>query len=401
MDPPRARRAASPVALLLLMAAGMSLSFSTWQALLNNFAVERAAFDGADIGLLQSVREIPGFLSFAVVFLLLVIREQALALVALLLLGVGTAVTGLFPSLTGLLVTTFVMSVGFHYYEAVQQSLAMQWVSIEKLPEVLGRVLAVLGMISIFVYGALWLAFDRLGLAFEWIYLAAGGATVLLALVGWLGFPRFQTQVEQHKHLVLRRRYWLYYALTFMGGARRQIFIVFAGFLMIEKFGYTVAQISFLFLVNAALNMLFARRIGRLIGRIGERRALLAEYLGLIVIFVSYAFVSVGWLAAMLYVFDHFFFALSIAIKSYFQKIADPRDLASSAGVAFTINHIAAVLIPVSFGLLWLVSPAAVFLSGAAMAGISLVLAALVPRQPGPRHETVLMPRPTMEVGVD
>ncbi len=383
------------------MAAGMSLSFSTWQALLNNFAVERAAFDGADIGLLQSVREIPGFLSFAVVFLLFLIREQALALVALLLLGLGTAVTGFFPSLTGLLITTFVMSVGFHYYEAVQQSLAMQWVSIEKLPEVLGRVLAVLGMISIVVYGALWLAFDRLELAFEWIYLGAGGATIVVALVCWLGFPRFSGTTEQHKHLVLRKRYWLYYALTFMSGARRQIFIVFAGFLMIEKFGYTVAQISFLFLINAALNMIFAPRIGRLIGRIGERRALLFEYLGLIVIFASYAFVSVAWLAAFLYVLDHFFFALAIAIKSYFHKIADPRDLASSAGVAFTINHIAAVLIPVSFGLLWLVSPAAVFLSGAAMAGISLALAALVPARPAPSRETVLLRRPSLEVGVD
>ncbi|MBM1004307.1 MAG: MFS transporter, partial [Desulfofustis sp. PB-SRB1] len=42
----------------------MPLSFGTWQALLNNFTIERAAFTGVEIGMLQSLREIPGFLSF-------------------------------------------------------------------------------------------------------------------------------------------------------------------------------------------------------------------------------------------------------------------------------------------------------------------------------------------------
>lgn len=379
----------SPVLLLLLMAAAMPLSFAVWQTLLNNFAIERAAFDGAQMGLLQSVREVPGFLSFGVVFLLLFFKEQRVAFWALVLLGAGTAATGYFPSLAGLLVTTFVMSVGFHYYEAVQQSLAMQWVSHKRLPEVLGRIIAIGGFVSLIVYAALWLASQWWSASYVILYLAAGVATVVLALVARFGFPLYAAKVEQHKHLVLRKRYWLYYALTFMSGARRQIFMVFAGFLMVERFEYTVAQISMLFLINAALNMLFAPAIGRLIGRIGERRALMIEYVGLMAIFVTYAFVESAWLAGTLYVVDHLLFAMAIAIKSYFHKIADPRDLASTAGVAFTINHIAAVVVPVVFGLIWLQSPAAVFLSGAAMAAVSFLLAALVPTRPAPGVETI------------
>jgi hypothetical protein len=180
----------------------------------------------------------------------------------------------------------------------------------------------------------------------------------------------------------LRKRYWLFYALTFMSGARRQIFMVFAGFLMVEKFGYSVSDIAALFMINHVFNWAFAGRIGLIVGRIGERRALTFEYCGLFCVFIAYAFVNDGLWAGVLYVADHLFFSLAIAIKTYFQKIADPADMASTAGVAFTINHIAAVFIPVLFGLVWLVSPMMVFLMGAIMAVISLILARNIPIQP-------------------
>ncbi|MFB3045543.1 MAG: MFS transporter, partial [Acidiferrobacterales bacterium] len=188
--------------------------------------------------------------------------------------------------------------------------------------------------------------------------------------------------------------YWLYYALTFMSGARRQIFIVFAGFLMVEKFGFSVSAITLLFLVNAVANVFLAPKIGRLIGHWGERRALIFEYVGLIGIFTAYAFVTSATVAAGLYIIDHLFFALAIAIKTYFQKIADPADIAATAGVGFTINHIAAVVIPAAFGLLWLVSPAAVFLSGAVMAVFSLLLSLNVPTAPAPGNEVIVRLRP-------
>jgi predicted MFS family arabinose efflux permease len=367
----------------------MPLSLGTWMALINNFAVERAAFNGADIGMLQSVREIPGFLSFAVVFLLLLFREQTLAMVSLLLLGIGTALTGLLPSFWGLMFTTLLMSIGFHYYETVNQSLQLQWLDKSETAHLLGRLIAAGAFASLTVYGIIYLALDLGGLPLEWIYLLGGGITALIALFAWIAFPRFPEIVEQRKQLFLRRRYWLYYLLTFMGGARRQIFVVFAGFLMVEKFGFDAAAITLMFLANMAINIVAAPRIGRLIGRWGERLALTLEYMGLIVIFTAYAVVDDPWFAAGLYILDHLFFAMAIAMKTYFQKIADPADIAPTAGVAFSINHIAAVLIPASFGLLWLISPAAVFLAGAVMAVGSLLLARLVPENPEQGNEVI------------
>lgn len=365
----------------------MPLAFASWNALLNNFVIERANFSGADIGLLQSVREIPGFLAFSAVFVLLWLREQRFALLALALTGLGVAATGFFPSTLGLLLTTFIMSTGFHYLETLKQSLTLQWLSRAETPAAMGRMIAMGAAASLLVYSGLWLANRLTDLDYPILYCIAGGSCVLLVLFMAWAFPTFGSPTLQHKHLFLRRRYWLYYALTFMSGARRQIFVVFAGFMMVERYHYSVADIAALYLINHLVNWFFAARIGRLIGQVGERRALMFEYMGLILVFAGYALVDDHRLAAGLYVIDHLFFALAIGISTYFQKIADPADIAGSAGISFTINHIAAVAIPVLFGLLWLVWPAGVFFAGSAMACLSLLLALNIPDDPAPGRE--------------
>ena len=396
-----------PHILLMITAAAMPISFITWSTLINNFAVEQSAFTGREIGILQSLREVPGFLSFLVVYLLLVFNEQRLALVTLALLGIGTAMTGYLPSVMGLYFTTVLASIGFHYYETCNQSLAMQWLDKKTAPEMLGKIYGFAAMAQVMTLLAIFIAVmilsPQLGISeiveggafpagqfgYQIMYLVAGVVTVGLALVGLFGFPLFKATNPQRKSIVLRSRYWLYYALIFMSGARRQIFVVFAGFLMVEKFGYSIGQISLLFLANAVMNIWLAPIIGKMIGRIGERAALIIEYIGLILVFTAYAFVESATIAAWLYIIDHMFFAMAIAIKTYFQKIADPADFAGTASVSFTINHIVAVGLPAAFGLLWLVSPAAVFLSGAGMAAISLLLAFNVPRHPDQGKEVV------------
>lgn len=381
----------TPQNFLLLISIIVPIAFSTWMALLNNFVIEKANFDGADIGLLQSVREIPGFLAFTAVFVLWFIREQRFMLVSLAMLTLGTALTGYFPTLYGLLFTTLLMSTGFHYFETLKQSLSLQWLSKEEAPEMLGKFISVGALASLFTYGAIWILLEQLKFDFKTVYLLAGGVGFVLIIVMALAFPQFKTAVPQNKKLVLRKRYWLYYALTFMSGARRQIFTVFAGFLMVERFGYSAADITLLFLINYLFNFLFAKRIGRFIGVVGERKALTFEYVGLIFVFVGYGLVQTAEWAAALYVVDHLFFALALAIKTYFQKIADPADMASTAGVAFTINHIAAVVIPVTFGMIWLVSPSSVFYIGAGMAAVSLLLSLNIPAKPEEGNEMRLL----------
>jgi len=376
--------------LLYIMAAAVPLSFASWRALINNFAIEQASFSGIEIGILQSLRKVPGFLAFAVVFLLLLFREQTLASLSLILLGIGTAMTGFLPSVMGLYFTTVLMSIGFHYSETMQQSLSLQLIHKDHLPIVMGRQMAVGAFTGLFVFAALYAFLELSTVSYQLIYVAGGLGTILMALFIYRAFPHFKGEAEQHKKMILRKCYWLYYLLTFLSGARRQIFVVFAGFLMVEKFDFSAAEISILFLINGLLTIYLAPKIGLLVKHWGEKRTLTLEYIGLMIIFSSYAFVDNVLIASLLYILDHVFFAMAIALKSYFKKIANPADFASTAGVAFSINHIAAVILPFLLGFLWIVSPALVFLTGTVFAFISLMFSQLVPLQPEQGLETVL-----------
>ena len=372
------------------MAGAAPFAFAIWMALLNNFTHEVAGFTGTEIGTLQSLREIPGFLAFTAIFILLAIHEQIFAILSLALLGLGVAVTGMFPSEYGLYFTTVVMSVGFHYFETVQMSLSLQWLPKETAPRAMGRQISARSVASIIAYAFLWAALEFFNVPYAVLYAAGGGLTLALVAFLWVYFPRFEHGEPQHKKIILRKRYWLYYALTFMGGARRQIFVVFAGFLLVTKFDFSAAEISGLYLINHIVTSWLAPKLGALITRFGERNALVVEYIGLILVFAGYAVTQDATVAAVLYVLDHLFFSFAIAQKSYLQKIADPRDIAATSSVSFSINHIAAVIIPWAFGAyLWSYSPAFVFYAGAIMALISLVLSLNVPRSPAAGNEVV------------
>lgn len=366
---------------LILTSVLMAFTFAGWLALLNNFAIDEASFTGVEIGMLQSLREVPGFLAFTAVFLLLAIKEQKLALISLALLTIGVALTGYFPFEYGLYATTVLMSIGFHYFETINQSLQLQYLTKQEAPAVMGQLISVKSAASLVAYGTIWLCFDIFIVEYQAAYLLFGGVGLLLLAVIVSSFPVFTSDTIQHKHLVLRKRYWLYYMLTFLGGARRQIFMVFAGFMLVEKFNYQVSDIAILYIINHVFNLFAAPRIGKLIGRFGERKALTFEYVGLILVFIGYALVENEKIAAGLYVVDHLLFAMAIAIKTFFQKIADPADIASTAGVSFTINHIAAVIIPAAFGLIWIVNPALVFYIGAALAAVSLIFSQQIDAQ--------------------
>lgn len=380
----------SRVALLYIITISMLFSFSAWMSLLNNFAIEIAAFDGAQIGVLQSIREIPGFLAFGVIFVLIFIQQQRLVYISMMFLGLGVALTGLFPSVIGLYITTVIMSLGFHYLETLNQSLSLQWLEKSKAPIILGKIAAAKSVTGLVVFALIYFMMKFYSVEYKYVYLFFGGVSFLIAILAWIMFEHFKEDVIQEKKIRLKKEYWLFYVLTFFAGARRQIFMVFASFLLVEKFGVNIHNMVLLLFVNSILNIYFAPFIGRLITKIGERKTLRLEYFGLILVFASYAFVDNLYFAYALYVVDHLLFSMAIALKTYFQKIANPKDLASASAVSFTINHIAAVFLPALLGIIWLYSHSLVFVIGASIAFCSFGLSYLIPNNPAMGRETTL-----------
>lgn len=380
----------SKIALLYILSIAMMFSFSAWTSLLNNFAVEVIHFNGEQIGFLQSVREIPGFLAFGVIILLIYICQQRLAYMAMITLGFGVILGGQLQSVSGLYISTIIMSIGFHYLETLNQALSLQWLPKATAPITLGKISAVKSITSLVVFALIFLMSKHLHVSYENTYAFFGLGTIIVGIFSWVFFEHFKEEVAQKKSLKLKKEYWLFYLLTFLAGARRQIFIIFATFLLVEKFGLKVYDMAILLFVNASINMYLAPKIGHFIARFGERLALRFEYLGLIIIFTSYAFVENIYFAFLLYICDHLLFSMAIALKTYFQKIANPEDIASANAVSFTINHISAVFLPALLGMLWLYSSALVFIAGSSIAIISFSLSFLVPKHPKMGFETIL-----------
>ncbi len=365
---------------LVVLSVCCTAGYQTWSILFDNFVVNTVGLEGYHMGILQSVREIPGFLALLVIFVLLVLKEHKLSVLSVMVLGAGLFATGLMPSFQGLLVTTIVSSLGFHYYETTRQSLTLQYFDEYTAPLVMGRLIsygaATSVVVSILIYiMATWLTNIQ-------IYIIVGGVIIGVCLLMFNKNPVRKDIVSQHKKIILRKKYWLFYVLTFMAGARRQIFIAFAVFLLVQKFEFSVRDISLLFLLNSVINYFVSPYVGKAILKYGERKILSLEYILLVLVFISYAFVESKILVVFLYVADHVIFNFSIGINTYFQKIAQPEDIAPSAAVGFTINHIAAVALPVLGGYLWMVDYRIPFLGGAVMGVVSFGLVQLIRLKP-------------------
>ena len=139
----------SPELLILIMTVGAGISWAVWLNLLNNFAIEKIDFSGAEIGILQSLREVPGLLAFTVIFVLAFVREQKLAYISIALMGFGVLITGMVETNMTFYLATIIMSIGFHYFETLSSSLTLQWVDKDKTAEFLGRVIATRSAASI------------------------------------------------------------------------------------------------------------------------------------------------------------------------------------------------------------------------------------------------------------
>lgn len=356
---------------LMVFTISSAVGLQGWRTLFDNFAVRVVGLDGDHVGMIQSVREIPGFLALLAVFVIMFIKEHRLSAFSILVLGMGVTATGFFPSFGGLLFTTIVMSFGFHYFETTNQSLTLQYFDKKTSPWVFGKLRGIAAASNIGIGVIIY--FIAPILSFTQLYLLIGGMIMAAGLWGFFQNPVDRNIVPQRKKMIFRKKYWLFYFLTFMAGARRQIFVAFAVFLLVKKFHFTVQEVTVLFVINNVINYFLSPLIGKAIIRFGERVVLSLEYFSLIFIFLAYAFVDSRLIVAVLYILDHIFFNFSIAIRTYFQKVGDPRDIAPSMAVGFTINHIAAVILPAVGGLLWVIDYRIPFIAGAIMSMISLV----------------------------
>jgi predicted MFS family arabinose efflux permease len=368
------------------------LGFNIWRAVFNNFAVEELGLRADQIGLIQSFREVPGLMGFVLGFLVLLLSEMRVMGLSVLVLGFGLVITGAADTLSVLMLGTMMMSIGFHFFYPSNSSVVLMAVGKEEAPKVLGTLRSVSSLAAVVGTITIWLFVDGVqigpvsvpALGYRTTLFVMGGVVITGSLVALRNGRRHNTQASNRK-VVFRRDYWLYYLLTLMMGSRRHIFTTFAIFMLVQVHGIDVRTTAALFLVNNVISTYAAVQLGRLVVRFGERKVLTFNFIGLIGVFLGYAYVSSLPILFALFVLDHIFFGFNLAVDSYFQKIAHtPDEITSNVSMAQTINHVSALVIPVVGGILWeQIAPSATFLAGVGIAVISLVLVQFIRLQPG------------------
>ncbi len=347
--------------------------FRVWQALFNNFAVEEIGVGPAEIGAIHAIREIPGLLGFVVGFLVLSLTETRLMALSIVALGAGIALTGWVHTIPALLLGTLVMSVGFHFFGPANSSVVLMAVDKGAAPRALGQLRSLGALSALLATAAVYLLAGRIG--YRGLFWGVGGVVALLGLP-LLPFRFGEEHLPPARRVKFRKRYWLYYALSFLLGSRRHIFTTFAIFLLVREHRIPVQTTALLFLVNSLVNTYAYQGIGRLVARFGERWVLSAGFALLVFVFLGYAYIPHLPLLYALFVLDNVIFGTSLAASTYLQKIAvSEEELTSNLSLQQTLNHISAIVVPVVGGAIWsLFGARAPFLMGVGIVAVSLVL---------------------------
>lgn len=382
----------------------LTLGFRLWQSIFNNFAVEELGVRADQIGLVQAVREVPGLMGLLVGLLALVLVEMRIAGLSVVVMGVGIFLTAAVHDLPGLIGATLLMSVGFHFFYSSNASAVLLTVGTDEAPKVLGRLNSLGALAS--VIGTLFIFATLDAWGYRTLFRVAGAVVAIGGLL-LLPFGRQPVQAQRtRRRPPLRRRYGIYYALQFLMGSRRHIFTTFAVYLLVRNYGATPQMITLLFLINSLIGTYFYQAFGKIVSRFGERPVLTVNFLLLIGVFLGYALVPItdglarpvfhmpgltlgSWVLfpsfpaspalvtlLLLFIIDQILFGFSIALQSYFQKIAiAPEEITPNIALGQSVNHIAAVVVPVVGGLVWeAIGPQYTFLGGCLIAAVSLAL---------------------------
>lgn len=350
----------------------MALSWSLYQATFNNFVGEELKISATEVGALNSIREIPGLLALTLSAVLLYISENRMAAVSLFIFGAGFCFIAFSTSFYQLILPTLIMSTGFHFFYPLRSSIAIDASEPGSEAEHLGKVGSFEALAALCAFAFVFVFVDTID--YRGVFLAAGavgfiGGAVLTPVKG-------TGHSKERKHVIVKRKYSNFYFLEFFSGCRRHIFTTFAIFSLVVIHGLSVKYVTVLLTANNIVNLYSRTKIGKLIDRGGEKSMLTITYVLLIFVFLGYAYLRNIYMLAFLYCLDHVLFGVNIAFPSYLSKIADEGDLAPSLAFGSTINHTAAIFIPVLGGVVWnLYGYQATFMLGAVLLLFSVFFA--------------------------
>ncbi len=342
---------------LLLAIATFAVGFSmaAQQNIVSNYFEGELGLQGPQFGYITAIREVPGFLLIFLTALFYRLSLPRLTFGALLLLTIGYGLFGVSNSFWTVAPWVIISSIGYHTWLQTHNALGLTLAREEHSGSILGRMAAISQGGALLAMGVVLITFQQGWLTFNSTFVLCG-AMAFVGAIAIFGFPALRDgEVEEvttvRQPIVFKMHYRLYYLLSLMDGARQQIFFSFGLWVLIHQFGLTVPEISALLLVTTFASMVLTPRIGRALDRHGERTLLGYVNLAFVIALLGYALSANSILAMSCYVIYTFIAPLApMGATVYLRKIAPSYDLAPSLAMGLTMQHAAAVIVPIMTG---------------------------------------------------
>ena len=367
---------------LAMATAAVGVFFGVLMTIQYNFMVEELGIEAHELGIVEAVREIPGFFNFVFLAIMIALSPPVAAAICLVLMGLGIAAFSKVETVLAFTVFSVVWSIGFHAWHPLSQSMGIQFSPVNEKGKALGQLRAIEGLAWLLVIVVCKLAFDTIG--YDGLFIFAGVACVIGAFVIFGATRRKVGAVD--RSFLLKKKYWLYYTLQFLQGCRKQIFITFAVFALVKVHGMPIHTTIVLMFINQLLIFLTGSWFGRLIDRHGERRMLSISFVILTFVFLGYGLIDHRPTLYVLYCVDNLIFFGAIALTTYLNRIAPPEDLKPSLSMGVTFNHVSSVTAPLLGGFAWhYFGYQVIFFAGAGFTLVSLVFAQFLPKRESDR----------------
>jgi len=338
--------------LILIAAAVFFIGFGfegVYMSVYTNFIADDIHVQPGQLGVIESIRESPGFLSAFIAAITMTIPSPILASITLLIMAAGIGAFSQIYTVNAVIFWAVFWSLGFHCWAPLQPAMVLNFAKEEGKGKILGQVWRIRDIAALAGMGTVAIIGKQ---AFIRPMFMLGGITVAVAAVIIFFVSRSSPEIKMPR-LTMKKKYRFYYALTFLEGCRKQVFITFAIFVLVKVFGTNVGTVATLMIINRIATLIFAPLVGRLVDRIGERKALSMSNASLIPIFLGYALVHNINTLYILYCLDSFVYMFVIAQTTYLNKIAPPEDIRPALSMGVTMNHAAAVIVPLVGGMLW------------------------------------------------
>ncbi|MEZ0536942.1 MFS transporter [Caldicellulosiruptoraceae bacterium PP1] len=346
----------------------------------NNFLDHTYKISAFMRGSLEFPREMPGFLLIFITGLLFFLGDLKISILATLLCSISMIGIGFFaPSYFFVVIWLVLYNTGTHLNMILTSSIGMNLSKDNSFGKILGKIGSISTAATIIGYLIIFLGFRFFGFTYSLSFLMA---SIFYFIAVIFLFPIDYKANAKGFKFVIKKEYWLYYVLSIFFGARKQIFITFAPWVLIKIFKQPVSNFAIAGIICSILGVGFRSLLGHLIDKLGEKKILMFEAISIIVICFGYFFTGfIGHknialiLAYSCYMIDNLLMAASMARSVYIKKrIKNEDDLTPTLATGTSMDHAVSMSLPILGGLIWSIfGYSYVFLLAALLAFINLM----------------------------